>query len=310
MDDATSMWLDVLVPVDRSAAPPRSLDDLWELYQAKRALGASPFAAAVQAAARVDRLGHAFAVGYPAALEHMVGRVEVPCALCVTESGGNAPRAIEASLAPSRDGYRLRGEKTFVTFGTRAETLLVACRIGEQADGRPDLAMVRIPANRQGVVLHELPPMAFVPEVLHARIELDDVPVAPEERLPGDGYLGYVKPFRTIEDIHVIAAALAYLIGLAVRVGASAELISTIGAALAALEAIHAEPALDPRVHLVLHGIHEHAKSILESSDLDRLFQAAPEDERVRWSRDRALLDIAAKARAARFVRAREALGA
>ena len=38
--------------------------------------------------------------------------------------------------------------------------------------------------------------------------------------LPGDGYDIYLKPFRTIEDIHVHAALIGYLVGVARRLEA------------------------------------------------------------------------------------------
>ena len=142
----------------------------------------------------------------------------LPCALCVTEANGNSPRAIATSLSPAPGGYRLDGNKTFVTFGTLAKALIVVARVGEKSDGRPDLAVVRIPAERVGVRLVELPPTPFVPEVVHASVHLDGAEVRDHERLAGDGYLEYVKPFRTVEDIHVVGATLGYLVGLARRV--------------------------------------------------------------------------------------------
>jgi hypothetical protein len=34
----------------------------------------------------------------------------------------------------------------------------------------------------------------------------------PEDLLPGDGYDRYLKPFRSIEDIHIQAATLAWVL--------------------------------------------------------------------------------------------------
>ena len=57
-----------------------------------------------------------------------------------------------------------------------------------------------------------MPETRFVPEVPHARVQLDAVRVDAAALLPGDGYERYVKPFRTIEDAHVTLAVLAYLL--------------------------------------------------------------------------------------------------
>jgi len=289
--------LDVLSG-DAEAAPKQSLPEVWEAYRSERAAGASPFTAAVIVASQVDRLGFAFAVGYPAALEHMIEGVRLPCALCVTEANGNSPRAIESTLAPKGNRYQLDGAKTFVTFGNHAETLIIVAKAGEKSDGRPDLAVVQIPANRKGVVLQELPETPFVPEVPHTSVRLEGVEVLQNERLPGDGYLNYVKPFRTID-----------LVGLARRTRASATLIAELSADLVALDRLRDEAPLDPRVHVALHGVYQHVTRLTGSEDFARLLDGAPADERGRWERDRALLRVASKARKARFERAARELG-
>ena len=300
--------LDVLMG-DARAERKQSLTEVWEAYEGERSSGASPFTAAVAVASRVDRLGFAFAVGYPAALEHMVEGVRLPCALCVTEAQGNSPRAIETTLEPKGDRYELRGTKTFVTFGNFAETLIIVARVGDKLDGRPDLAVVQIPSNRDGVVLQELPKTPFVPEVPHTSVRLDGVEVLEGERLPGDGYLDYVKPFRTIEDIHVVGATLGYLMGFARRTRASTTLIAEMSADLVALDRLRDGSPLDPRVHIALHGVYQRLKRLVGSEDFARLLDGAPDDERDRWERDRALLRVASKARKARFERAARELG-
>jgi acyl-CoA dehydrogenase len=291
------------------ATPKGSLSEVWSAYARNRARGATPFVAAVHVASQADRLGFAFAVGYPAALQHMVPGVELPCALCVTEAEGNHPRAIRTTLEPTTDGFVLEGSKSFVTFGTMAAALIIVARVGDRADGRPDLAVVRIPADRTGIELHERPATPFAPEVPHARLTLHQVEVREEERLPGDGYLGYVKPFRTIEDIHVVGAAIGYLVGVARRSGAPAEVLAELGAALAALDRLSLEAPLDPRVHVALHGVYRRLIEATKSDDFAQLWLSAPEDERARWERDQALLRVASKARDARFRRALEQLG-
>ncbi len=307
--DVTGLPLLDVLKGDASAAQKRSLAEVWEAYGRERSWGAFPFTAAVLVASRVDRLGFAFAVGYPAALEHMVAGVRLPCALCVTEATGNSPRAIETTLERKGDRYELRGMKTFVTFGTLAETLLIVARVGEKPDGRPDLAVVQIPASRKGVVLHKLPETPFVPEVPHTSVRLEAVEVLESERLSGDGYLDYVKPFRTIEDIHVVGATLGYLVGLARRAQAPTTLIAELSADLVALDRLRDASPLDPRVHIALHGVYQRVTRLVAGEDVARLLDSAPGDERDRWERDQPLLQVASKARAARFERAKKVLG-
>ena len=308
MTDAPLAALDAL---DEELDAPvwEDLVAVWRAYANARAAGRSPFAAAVAVAARADRLGQAFAVGYPAALEHLVPGVRLPCALCATEAGGNAPRAIETSLEGRGDGYRLRGVKTFVSFGTLAEALLVVARAGTKPDGRPDLTVVQIPSDRGGVVLDELPPTPFVPDIPHARVTFEEVEVREGERLPGDGYLRYVKPFRTIEDIHVVGATLGYLLGWSRRSRASAELVATLSSVLVALGSLRGAEPLDPHAHLALHGCYQSLQRALESDDFRSLLAAASSEERERWTRDEKLLKVASAARQARFQAANKALG-
>ena len=308
MNEAGLSFLDVLA-TPAGAPPISTLAGAWEAYQDERNTGSSPFLAAVQVSSRVDRLGFAFAVGYPAALQQMVEGVVLPSALCVTEAGGNSPRSIESTLEEEGDGYELRGVKTFVTFGNLAKTLIVVAKVGQKSDGRPDLAAVRIPSSREGVILKELSETPFAPEVPHTRVRFDGVQVRADERLPGDGYLEYVKPFRTIEDIHVVAAALAYLLGLSRRSEGSATLVAELAADLAALDRLREGRPLDPRVHIALHGVHRRLTRFARDPDFIEVLESAAPDERARWERDQALLRVASKARDARFERAAEELG-
>jgi alkylation response protein AidB-like acyl-CoA dehydrogenase len=302
--------LAVLDVLGRKADGPtlQSLRQVWDAYAAERSSGCSPFAAAVRVATRADRLGQAFAVGYPAALEHLLPDVELPGALCATESGGNHPRAIETRLEPHGQGFRLDGMKTFVTFGAFAKTLIIVARAGEKPDGRPNLVVVGVPANRAGVDVQELPPTSFVPEIPHASVSLEGVVVDATERLPGDGYLRYLKPFRTVEDIHVIGAAIAYLVGLARRADGASGLIADLAAGLVALDRLRIEPPLDPRVHVALQGVYSRVTQADDTGELDSLLRSAPSEEGARWARDRVLLRVASKARETRFERARAAL--
>lgn len=292
-----------------ASATRSDLDGVWTDYQRSREARLLPLHAAVGVAGTVDRLGLAFAVGYPAALQHMLPELEFPCALCVTEADGNQPRAIRTTLRPVQGGYELSGEKTFVTFGSRASQLLIAARAGDKPDGRPEIVLVKIPAYRAGVELSERPPSSFVPEVPHARLQLRGALVRQAERLPGDGYLQYVKPFRTIEDIHVLCVTAAYLIGLLRRTEGPAELVAQLSGMLVGLDALRLSDPLDPSVHLALHGMHETLLELLAGKRFDAVWAAADEAERSRWDRDQVLLRVASTAREARFWKAAALLG-
>ncbi len=253
-----------------------------------------------------DRLGYAFASGYQAALQRLTGGAPtIRRSLLATELGGAHPRKIQTALredAARPGGWRLRGEKRFATLGASADELLVVARAPapEQELDRPRLVVVVIPSDRAGVRFEPLPPTPFTPELPHARARLDDVEVAPKERLPGDGYASYLKPFRTIEDCFVHVAALAWWIRLA-RAPAVAAPESLVERLLAALLAVATIAGMDPRapaVHLALAGELARARALL--AELEPLLRRLGPEARARWERDRALLEIAGNARARR----------
>ena len=246
--------------------------------------------------ARADRVAYAFAGGYQLALEALTGTPGAT-AFCVTEATGNHPRAIQTTLVNGR----VTGEKTWATLADRATHLLVVARDGSDDAGRPRLRVVRVPVDAPGVTIAAAA-AAFVPEITHATITLVD---APGEVLAGDGYADYVKPFRTVEDIHVHAALVGYLIGVARRHGFAQALVERLAMVALALEALGAADAKSPATHLGLAGAI--ATTVALVGELEAAWAAAPDDEYARWQRDRAILAVAGKARAERRVRAWEA---
>jgi hypothetical protein len=256
-----------------------------------------------------DRLGYAFGSGYHAALRSLFPQLppDVPAALCATESGGGHPSAMRTRLAEDALGtLRLEGTKGFVTFGAFARQLLVVASEGQDAQGRNRLRLVRIDPARPGVTLVPLPETPFVPEVPHAELRLEGVAVAPDEVLSGDGYARYLKPFRTVEDCHVHAAFLGWLMQVARRSGWPEAVQDDILAAACAVRALaHSEPA-SPAVHVALGGVLELCGRLLER--VSGLWERVDPPTHERWERDRPLLHIAGKARAKRREVARQRL--
>ena len=276
-----------------------SVQDWWALHLRLAGRWSGTVDLALAAGFEADRPGWAFASGYQAALRALFPKLPAdrPAALCASEQGGGHPRAIRTRLA----GGRLVGSKTFVTLGSFARLLLVIASEGEGADGRNRLRTVLLTPDRPGVVAKPGPGLPFVPEVPHAVLELDCA-VDEAEVLPGDGYLDHLKPFRTIEDLHVHAS----LVGWLLRVGRDRwppEVVEqglTIAAAARGLEGT--DPSA-PATWRALGGLLEGADRWIAAIDahLDRL---AERDRRL-WSRDRAILSVASRARTARLERAR-----
>jgi hypothetical protein len=288
-------------PVMPAAADTSSF---WASTRDVRARFAAPYDRAAAGGRLADRLGYAFASGYEAALRALVPSMpeDAVAGFSVTEERGAHPRAIEAALVPVPGGYRLTGKKRWGTMATLADVLVVVAKAGESADGRPMLRAVLLPADARGLRITAMPETAFVPEVPHAELFFEDVPVDEAALLPGDGYSDYVKPFRSVEDLHVNAALLGYLLSVALRNGWSDTLISR---AIAVLACGRALASLDPRraeTHVALAGFLDQARALADEAESS--WPQVSDTERERWYRDRVLTQVASKARQQRRERA------
>jgi acyl-CoA dehydrogenase len=238
-------------------------------------------------ARRASSVGEAFLLGYRAALRRLVPSLPEgarPC-LCATEAQGAHPRAIAARLTPTETGWRIDGTKRWATGGGLSDTLLVVASTGQEGT-RNLLRVAVVDPTAPGVTLREMPPTPFVPDIPHVEVVLEGVAVS--ALLEGDGYERYLKPFRTVEDVHVFAAVLAHLDGSAEL---PRELRVRLFAVLATLRTLAAEDPSTPATHLVLAGALEHGRRVVDEA-LPSLGE--------RWQRDRPLLEIATAARAAR----------
>ncbi len=274
-----------------------TLDAWWRLQRAQTAELAAPVDRAFAGGALADRLGYAFAAGYQAALASLFGAgasADV-ASFCMTEAGGNRPKAVATVLERCGDSIVVSGSKTWATMAPLADVLYVVAREGEGEGGQPRLRLVRVPAGAPGVALETRPPTPMAPEVPHAFLRLERVALAPEAALEGDGYERYVKPFRTVEDVHVLAAAVAYLAAAGARRGwpeGLREALCGLGASLRGLAAF--DPAA-PETHLALAGCYALAGRLFDEGGA--AWRAEPDDEAARWERDRVLLNVAEAAR-------------
>ncbi|MCY3968700.1 MAG: acyl-CoA dehydrogenase family protein [Acidobacteria bacterium] len=174
-------------------------------------------------------------------------------AFCASEEGGAHPRAVHSSLVATSDGdFRLNGQKRWATLAPSATALLLIASVGRE-DGRNLLRALCVPSDRPGIGISAMDLGKRVtanPEVRHAVIDLNEVPVAPAELLGGDGYADAIKPFRTIEDLYIGAAMTAYNLALARRWGWPEEAVEDLLLLLATAEALAFGPLDEPAAHL------------------------------------------------------------
>lgn len=258
-----------------------------------------------------DRVGWAFASGYQAALHALFPGLPEDriCAFCVTEAEGNTPRAVKSSLVSDGSGWMLNGAKRWTTLGPSGALFLVVARDEAASGERAALKVAKVPSDSPGVSIRTMPDTRFVPEVPHAQLKFDNVAVAADALLPGDGYESFVKPFRTVEDTHVNAAIVAYLLREGRRLGWPATWIERAAALLHTMRALAAEDPATPATHIALAGALANARALMDECG-PRWENARGDSAAGRWLRDRELLGTAGKARAMRTQRAWERLGA
>lgn len=257
--------------------------------------------AVVQGAASAS-VGQAFVGGYQCALRRLFGAHAGTdpgdtVALAASEQKGGHPRAMQCTLQREGTGWWLRGTKSFVTMGPQVERLFVVARTGTQPDGRPRLKVVSVAGQDPGLRWQKPFVAPFVPDISHCAVELD-CQVAPDFVLPGDGYLRWVKPFRTVEDLHVAAAVGGLFLYHARRYKFAEEVLEEACAWLAAGHTLAAASPTDPTTHIALAGwLRQWA---VLANPTRSFWDQVPEEIRAGLLRDWALFSVAAKAREAR----------
>ena len=283
----------------------------WRRFCADEPDTRSPLDRAALAGFSANRVAGAFAGGYQGALralvperltDHVIG------SFCVSEPGGNSPRAIEARLTPrAGGGFLLNGHKRWSTMAPVASVLFVAAHEGVDDAGRKRFKLVRVDAGAPGVTIQRLPPTKFIPEIPHAELRLEDVAVGPDAPFPGDGYAAYVKRFRTVEDIHIHGAVLGYFLGAARRFAFPDTVIERTVSAILATSTLAELDADAAETHVALAGTLARDANLLDHSDAH--WEKAEEGERSRWRRDRqGFGSVAGEIREARRRRAWERL--
>ena len=295
-----------------TAVPDRaSVAAWWPRWRDGAARAATPAAQALLGGFDADRVGWAFASGYQAALRALLPDLppDAVAAFCVTEEAGNRPRDIRTRFVPQADAtVAISGAKRWTTLGPDSSVLLIVGALPPQgSDARPQLKVARVAAGTPGLQLLPMPETRFVPEVPHARVQLDGVVVAAAALLPGDGYERYVKPFRSIEDIHVTLAVLGYLLREARQRRWPTGFAERLCAALLTLAALSDAAADAPATHVTLAGALAQAHALYDEAG--SLWAAAGADPAAqRWQRDAALFTVASSARGLRAARAWERL--
>jgi hypothetical protein len=195
--------------------------------------------------------------------------------------------------------WSLNGSKKFVTCANEADLLLVAASTGISPEGQNQLRLVRIKNNIPGLAIKPIKDIPFIPEVSHGELEINNIPITESQILPGDGYTTYIKPFRTLEDLHVTAAVSGYIFRIACLFNWPQTIMEQLLALLTSAKTILKADPLKSSVHIILGGINSLFAHVIESTD--PYWKLTDDVTRSQWVRDKASLNIGGKAQAQRL---------
>lgn len=284
-------WQRLLACAERLPAA-TALDDWYAALLARVGEGVTPFELALLGGRLAATPGLAFLAGYQAALRALWPSAPWTLgAMCVTENRSVRPADMHTRL----DGLSLSGRKDFVTAADAADWLLVAAR-SELPGSSPQMALCVAYSGAPGVRVEVLPPLHLMPDVSHGRLLLE---AAQCERLPGDGWDAYAKPFRSLEDLHVLTALGAWLYGVGCDNAWPQALKLRLLALLGSCAEVARQGMNEATTHLLLAGVFEQFAQL--RAEIDSAMGSGEPHWQDLWKRDSSLLEIARAAREKRL---------
>ena len=125
--------------------------------------------------------------------------------------------------------------------------------------------------------------------------------------LVGDGWDAYAKPFRSIEDLHVLTALVAWLYGVAQESGWAQTLQLRVLGLLTGCAEVSRLHVNATSTHVLLAGLFAQFAAL--RPEIDAAMAVGPTQWAALWQRDCNLLDLARTAREKRLSNALHSLG-
>ncbi len=180
-----------------------------------------------------------------------LARGETTLAAAISEPGAGAhPKYLKARAEElPGGGWRLDGEKAWITNGPAAGLFIVVAVKGESG-GRKRFGAFLVPADAPGLARTEAGAVEFLRPTGHCGLDLRDV------RLPASAELGpdidiwraFAKPLRNVEDLLKLGSqrgAMEALLDDAADAGLGDEALGGLAARLVSFEALAAFPGRD-----------------------------------------------------------------
>ncbi len=255
-----------------------------------------------------DRLSYSFWAGIQSLFPELP--VDSIVSFCVTEESGNHSKNIMTRLIENGSNsngekiWRLNGKKKFITSALEADILLVAVSVGYSSDGMNILRIVSLNSNNPGIDIESMKEIIVTPEFSHCYIRFNNVEIHEEQIYKEDAHTEYMKPFRTVEDIYVAIAVLAYLFSAACRYGWPRGVKEDLTGLIIAFRALSRDDPKAPDVHIALGSLLFQLKRFFESTE--SLWNKADDAVVNAWKRDISIINIAEEAQSLRLKKAWE----
>jgi acyl-CoA dehydrogenase len=136
-------------------------------------------------------------------------RGDTVAALAITEpSGGSDVAALQTTAVRDGDHYIVKGEKTFITSGMRAEFITTAVRTDPHSQGANGISLLVLEGNMPGLTRSPLKKMGWwCSDTAHLRFENCRVPVS---HLVGEEHHGFKLIMANFNNERLFMAAQAY----------------------------------------------------------------------------------------------------
>lgn len=151
--------------------------------------------------------------GLPDELLRKAKAGEAVIALAISEpKAGAHPKHIATTATKVNGGYRMDGEKAYLTNGPIA-THVAVLAITDVVDGRKQFSFFLVPMGTPGMALVNHPQFDFLRPAQHCGLKIENC-VVPESALigrPGHAFEDVAMPFRNLEDAAGIGSLVAGL---------------------------------------------------------------------------------------------------
>lgn len=255
-------------------------------------------------------MSFAFVSAYQSAIETLFKPQDILLSsFCVTEEKGNHPRNIETRLFKKAGQLFISGSKKFVSGANDSQCLYVACRDeregnGLDSEGRPLIKMVKLFAESEGLDIQAMPALGFVPDVSHGKVFLNKLAISEQQICEGDGYIHYVKAFRSVEDLYVLAAITAYRLGEAVEGKWPTATLERHISLILAIRSLSKMDLNSSAAHIAISACRTSFEELIAQTN--SLYEQSKPESYQWWCRDQVLLNVAKTAHQKRTQKAWE----